>query len=189
MHHCNRVLIFVKTLTTICVVPFIKTLALHLMQKSQDTLRKSTNIKTLVSGHIRPKIAKQSFFSTENICKLFETTARCRQVKVRDDANKLSERDHNNPTPRSSIGPDEYARPLKQTQLDHSFDPRTSNKRTKARYKKNPKFWFSPSSWLNNCLWRDARFVPYNSYKQRIYRGLLISTNQIEITTGKSIAG
>ncbi|KAF2538792.1 hypothetical protein F2Q68_00020354 [Brassica cretica] len=95
------------------------TLALQLSQKSQNTLRKSTNVKTLVSSLIRPKIAKQSLFSTENICIVFEITARRRQVKSRDDANKLSERDHKNLTFRSSIGPDEHISRLKLTQLDH----------------------------------------------------------------------
>ena len=71
-----------------------KTLALQLTQKSHNTLRKSTNVNTLVSSLVRPKIAKQSRFSTENIRIVFEITARRRQVKNRDDTNKLSERDH-----------------------------------------------------------------------------------------------
>ena len=60
---------------------------------------------------------------------------------------------------------------LKKTHPDHS-DPQTSDTRIKARYIKNPKFWSSTSSWLKNCLWRDARFIPYKSYKPRTYRGL-----------------
>ena len=142
------------------------------LQKSQNTPRKSTNVNTLASSLVRPKIAKQSHFSTENIRIVFEITARRRQVKSRDDANKLSERDHKNLTLRSLIGPDEHISRFKQTQLDHSYDLRTSNTRTKARYKKDPKFWSSTSSWLKNCLWKDARFVPYKSYKPRTYRRL-----------------
>ena len=49
---------------------------------------------------------------------VFETTARHRQVKIRDNANKLSDHDHKNLTPCSSIGPDERISRLKQTQLE-----------------------------------------------------------------------
>ena len=138
MGHCNQIFFrdFENCLLQYALLLFIKTLALQLTQKSKNTLRKSTNVKTLVRGLIRPKIAKQSFFSTQNIRIVFETTARRRQVKIRDDANKLSDCDQKNLTPRSLIGSDEYASRLKQTQLDHSFDLRTSNTRTKARYKK-----------------------------------------------------
>ena len=44
------------------------------------------------------------------------------KLKFEDNINKLSERDHQKLTPRSSIGPDEHATRLKQTQFDHSFD-------------------------------------------------------------------
>ena len=44
------------------------------------------------------------------------------KLKFEDNINKLSERDHQKLTPRSSIGPDEHASRLKQTQFDHSFD-------------------------------------------------------------------
>ena len=40
---------------------------------------------------------------------ILETTARRRKVKIRDDTTKFSEHDHQNLTPRSSIGPDEHA--------------------------------------------------------------------------------
>ena len=117
-HHCNRCFFKKYFFTTIRVFPFIKTLALQLTQKSQNTRRKSTNPKTLVNSLIRsqpqsnhssaPKIYVQSSKQQRDIAKL----------KIESSANNC---------PNATIKPTKYLHPVRR--LASTNTPAVLNKR------------------------------------------------------------